>query len=567
MAFWWFVVLLITPNLQPSVSLSTNSFRHRSRIPHYGSSYPGRRHALCINNDGGHSSCHIPWGPSLRSGVSLPDGDIRSSSKCLNSQPNNCNNHRDGDITHQTHHDKHHDRRSFLERSALLSAISVGAFGSSADTANARGLARFPCKDPLSNTYHFLRAGSSLLEVEDIWSTNPLFLTNREAALSELGEEQVTEACRYLKSTGIQPTVVRYSLAAASIDSANIVGEELNIGRDRLVPEFNYMDPRAIGAWDFAALNATEEAVWALDADEAGQYGKGGKPPPNEDGTPSETLADQVVRLTNLLSVLETLYSGDTVLLVFPDGTGPALLSCLMGGIPLNRVHELQFRPGEIRCDVDFNSINALASRPPSPTYLDIIQRGRVELKQLRDNPDLLRNVKDLKFEEERELERKELEPERKKLDAKRKEEDKEKELEMQRKREERLQLQNDAKELEAKRKEEAKEKELKRRRQREERNNASENSIDTSSIGIIAAVVGGAAVALGALFGVDESEEIVSGGQNATDSDTGNQTLLNSTTSGVDSEANTTLIDDDPPEKESDGQIQQSEVDDDDSL
>lgn len=141
--------------------------------------------------------------------------------------------------------------------------------------------------------------------------------TNREAALSELGEEQVKEACNYLKSTGISPSIVRYSLAAASIDSANIVGENLFVGRDRLVPEFNYMDPRAIGAWDFAALNATEEAVWAMDVDEAGKYGKGGKPPSNEDGTPAETLADQVVRLTNLMSVLETLYSGDTVSKMF----------------------------------------------------------------------------------------------------------------------------------------------------------------------------------------------------------------------------------------------------------
>lgn len=47
------------------------------------------------------------------------------------------------------------------------------------------------------------------------------------------------------------------------------------VGRDRLVPEFNYMDPRAIGGWDFAALNTTEEAVWALDADEAGPFGTG----------------------------------------------------------------------------------------------------------------------------------------------------------------------------------------------------------------------------------------------------------------------------------------------------
>ena len=40
----------------------------------------------------------------------------------------------------------------------------------------ARGLVRFPCRTSLSNVYHFLRSGSSLLEVENVWSTNPLFL-------------------------------------------------------------------------------------------------------------------------------------------------------------------------------------------------------------------------------------------------------------------------------------------------------------------------------------------------------------------------------------------------------
>ena len=305
--------------------------------------------------------------------------------------------------------------------------------------------------------------------------------TNREAALSELGQEQVINACTYLKSTtGFQPTVVRYSLAAASIDSANIVGEQLNIGRDRLVPEFNYMDPRAIGQWDFAALNATEEAVWAMDADEGGVYGRGRRPPPNEDGTPAETIADSVVRLTNLMSVLETLYSGDTVLLIFPDGTGPAALSCLIGGIPLNRVHELQFQPGEIRVDVNYNSINALASQPPTQTYLDILQRGRVELKELRANPDLLRNVKDLAYEEERKLE---VEA----LDAKRKEDANEKELERQRKREAiLLQAQNS-------------------------------NSLDFNSLGMLGAGIAAGTVVLSSTLGSSETDESIDTGNNAT--------------------------------------------------
>ena len=44
-----------------------------------------------------------------------------------------------------------------------------------------------------------------------------------------------------------------------------------------------------------------------------------------------------------LYIVLETQYSGDDILLIFPDGTSPALLSCMIAGIPYNRVHELEF--------------------------------------------------------------------------------------------------------------------------------------------------------------------------------------------------------------------------------
>ena len=289
------------------------------------------------------------------------------------------------------------DRRSFIRDSILTtSLIGLG------EKVKARGLVKFPCKDyEFLNTYHFFRAGDSLLEEEGIWSTNPLFLTNREAALSQKGIEQVEEMCKELRADGVAPTVVRYSLAAAAIDSSNIIGKELKVGRDRLVPEFNFMDPRAIGQWDYSPLDQTLEAVWALDVLEAGNDGIGGRPPSNEDGTPHETLGDQVVRLQNLISVLETQYSGDTVLLVFPDGTGPALLTCLMGGIPLNRVHEFEYRPGEVRLDINYNTAHALLESKPSDEYLAAIERGQSKLKKLLDNPDESLNVRDRQYAEE----------------------------------------------------------------------------------------------------------------------------------------------------------------------
>jgi len=112
------------------------------------------------------------------------------------------------------------------------------------------------------------------MEQDDIWSTNPLFLTNRDSALSEQGIQQVESTCQSLKENDVNPTIVMYSLAASAMDTANIIGRELRIGRDRLVPEFTYLDPRAIGKWDMLSMASTQAAVWAMDNDEAGADGR-----------------------------------------------------------------------------------------------------------------------------------------------------------------------------------------------------------------------------------------------------------------------------------------------------
>jgi broad specificity phosphatase PhoE len=193
-------------------------------------------------------------------------------------------------------------RRSFLiSIAAPLAATTLVC--QNQEPAFARGLVQFPCKkEKLQNTYHFMRSGQSLLEERDILSTNPLFLTNRENALSDLGIEQVEEACRYIKAQEGTPTIVGYSLAANCVDSAAVVGKELRLGQNRLVPEFTFLDPRAVGKWDILPLQTTEEAIWAMDTTEAGDYGSDGRPPPNDDGTPNETLGDQVIRLRQYFS-------------------------------------------------------------------------------------------------------------------------------------------------------------------------------------------------------------------------------------------------------------------------
>jgi len=250
------------------------------------------------------------------------------------------------------------------------------------------------------------------------------------------------------------------------------------------------------------------------------------------------------------MSVLETLYSGDTLLLVFPDGTGPALLSCLIGGVPLNRVHEFQYGPGEVRY-VDYDAVEALASRPPSQTYLDAVARGRVELQQRLENPDMLRNVQDLEYErdraqetQKREAQRQEALLESRREEEVRKEEAKVKEAERQRKRKE---IEQEKHQQEAKQKEEAKAKESKRRKQREDiqrtkkeqetkqkeelmamklekdrkegditqKRDTTQSSLDVNSIGIFATLAGGVAVISSSSLDTDENGEIAGAGNN----------------------------------------------------
>mmetsp|Transcript_37551 Transcript_37551/g.79186 ORF Transcript_37551/g.79186 Transcript_37551/m.79186 type:complete len:566 (+) Transcript_37551:90-1787(+) len=306
-----------------------------------------------------------------------------------------------GDKT--TRNDDNVSRRSLLRSVGLSFAgtlssgplVSLSRYTSSDSTisnrsggvgaANAMGLVQFPCHPgDLTNTYHMMRAGESGLEADGVLSTNPLFLTNREDALTEIGTAQVEEACDMMMSKGINPSVVKYSLAAKCIDTANIVATKMMVGRNRIVPEFTFMDPRGAGLWDGKPLGTTEAAIWALDVEKAGSEGRDGRPPANEDGTANETLFEQVTRLRQLMSILETQYSGDSILLIFPDGTSPALLSCLIAGIPLKNVHALNFLPGELREGVTMeNTRQLLNERISSTMYTDAIAMGKRELENL----------------------------------------------------------------------------------------------------------------------------------------------------------------------------------------
>ena len=261
--------------------------------------------------------------------------------------------------------------------------------------ANAGGLLQFPPgvgqNPPLKNKYHLMRAGQSELEAEDgIYSTNALFLTNRENQLdTSVGIKQVSKAIQHIANapSALAPTVVYHSLAANGMDSGDQIARELRLGRDRLLPEFTYLDPRGIGLWDSGDIDEIQPAIWAMDFDEAGAQGFNGRPPAKDDGTSNEVLHDQFIRLRQFVSLQESRTSGECILIIFPDSTGPALLSCMFAGIPFNEVHSLEFEPGEVRFDVTRESILALwKERREDPAYLKKIEDGREKLAALRQD-------------------------------------------------------------------------------------------------------------------------------------------------------------------------------------
>lgn len=155
-----------------------------------------------------------------------------------------------------------------------------------------------------------------------------------------------------------------------------------------------------------SSQDAVLPALYALDYDEAGNDGITGRPPANDDGTPHESLSDQAVRLRQLLSILESQYSGETILMIFPDGTSPALLSVMMAGLPFRHVHELEYQPGEVRFDVTMDSTLSLwKQRKEDPVYWNTVERGRSILAELRDpekTDSPLLDLRTKKLEEER---------------------------------------------------------------------------------------------------------------------------------------------------------------------
>ncbi|XP_027125095.1 uncharacterized protein [Coffea arabica] len=232
----------------------------------------------------------------------------------------------------------------------------------SVQVSQARGLFQMP-PFRLSNRYFLVRAGESEYESLGIINTNPVAKTSVDSGLSKEGKKQTAKAALALKAMGaceancwIWPSITQRAYQAAEIIAA-VNG----ISRSHIVPEYSFLDARGLGAYEGKNLDSISE-VYASDS-----LSPNIKPPPIDDGTPNESVSDVFVRVTQLMSILETQYSEDTVIIVSPDSDNLTILQAGLVGLDLRRHRDLSFGPGEVRF-VDTSSIPTY-KQPASAVY------------------------------------------------------------------------------------------------------------------------------------------------------------------------------------------------------
>ncbi|KAJ6294042.1 hypothetical protein OIU76_022174 [Salix suchowensis] len=253
---------------------------------------------------------------------------------------------------------------SYINRRHLLTALSISFTAShlSIPVADARGLFQMP-PPRLTNQYYLVRAGESEFESLGIINTNPVAKTSVDSGLSEKGKKQIVKAALQLKEMGACDTGcwIWPSITQRAYQTAEIIASVNKISRSYIVPEYSFLDARGLGAYEGKNLEAVSE-VYASDT-----ISPRNKPPPIDDGTPNESVADVFVRVTQLMSILETQYSEETIIIVSPDSDNLTILQAGLVGLDLRRHRDLSFAPGEVRF-VDISSIPTY-KQPASAIY------------------------------------------------------------------------------------------------------------------------------------------------------------------------------------------------------
>jgi broad specificity phosphatase PhoE len=143
--------------------------------------------------------------------------------------------------------------------------------------------------------------------------------------LTAKGREQVAEAATELTKEDFIPTFIWVSNTQRAYETATILANIFQIGQNRIVPEFSFLDARGAGEYEGKSTKLWEE-IHHHDEVDGIKY----KPAPITDGTSSDSVMDVLVRGNQLVSTLESMYSGENVIVVSPDSEILSILEAAM---------------------------------------------------------------------------------------------------------------------------------------------------------------------------------------------------------------------------------------------
>lgn len=222
-----------------------------------------------------------------------------------------------------------------------------GNASSNNSAANAvSGLKLFPLTEQLGNNYYLMRAGESKSDARGEAKSNPIdMMSIRDRGLTRSGIDEIIAAASSLKSKGVEFDAWLWpAIATNSMETAEVLAYELNIRRERVVPEFSFLDARGLGTLDGMDQKTVNKHLKEMDKRDTNY-----RPDPNTDGTPNESVEQVFVKLRQLISKLETQYFGENIIIIAPDSQPLSILQATLMDSGLENHHDLAFNPGEIR--------------------------------------------------------------------------------------------------------------------------------------------------------------------------------------------------------------------------
>lgn len=244
-------------------------------------------------------------------------------------------------------------RRTLL-RTAILAGLGLACGGASpsltgpsAQQAYAlNGLRVFPLREPLTNNYYLMRASETNSDLAGVVSVNPVEkLSLAKHGLTRRGADDARAAAAALLKVGLSgETWIWPSVTISAFETAEILAASMRIGRERIVPEFAFLDARGVGRMEGQPVTAVSKLTREHDRLDANW-----KPELGDDGTPNDSVNDVFVRVRQLMSKLETQYFAQDIIVVAPDSDPLSIWQAAFMGKELTDHSEMSFVPGEVR--------------------------------------------------------------------------------------------------------------------------------------------------------------------------------------------------------------------------